>query len=248
VLVPDPKLITTEFQSAAARARVIVLLSLHLSPLRLEVRILADGIFSRRCTVRHWDPACLRLVQLVSLMESALVYPFFEVILQRTTCDMAVSAGHVFLVNVRIESFGRIYRNADELIGKGSATLHNFLRMVMPSYVRLKGCEETATQMLCGCFESVTEEALRELQETLVDAPCFVCARLPLAAPRARLVAAVEWLAPDLGAPAAASLACDSPGDQAVQESWLIEIAAEFDLGPVAGGLTRTLRTCGERD
>ena len=202
LLVQDPNTILREYPSPYAHAQVFCSLALNL---RLEsneeiAAALTSPLFAVTRTWRKKDSACACLAKLAATMNRAIAYRFFEMIMNHDRCEMGLLAGRLFLMKCRIDVFKTICTNTLDMIKGSSVKLDYFMRMVMPSFQRLKGDDETATILLCGFLSSVSETTSHELQEAVIDVVGLVYIKLKLYESRKRLINAANKFKPDLKA------------------------------------------------
>ena len=211
MLIQNPDVIIYEYVSPYAHAQVFCSLSLNLRTESNEeiAAMLTAPLFAVTQTWKRKDAACMCLAKLAATMNRAIAYRFFEMIMNHDRCEMALLAGRLFLMKCKIDVFKSICTNSKEMIGDSNVKLDYFMRMVMPSFQRLKGDEETATKLLCGFFGSVSETTSRELQEAVIDVVGLVYIKLKLFESRKTLINAATKFAPDLKATIPASLELD---------------------------------------
>ncbi|OHS94750.1 hypothetical protein TRFO_10912 [Tritrichomonas foetus] len=208
VLVQDPDIINREYQSPYEHAQAFAHCSLAFSQYSDDqiADMLTEPIFGLGRAWHKRDLACLCLAKLTTTMNSEVSYKFFLLLMERKSCEMALLAGRLFLMNTRIDVFKMVCQNCQSMIRKDNGKLDFFMRMVMPSFSRLKGDDAIATSLLCGFLESITEDAPRVLQESVIDAVGLVYVRMKLYKSRPTLINAAVNFTPELKGIIASSL------------------------------------------
>ena len=190
LLIQNPDSINREYQSPYEHAQAFANCSLSFSAYTDEqiATMLTEPIFNFGKAWHTRDLACLCLAKLTATMNSEISYGFFSILMQKKSCEMGLLAGRLFLVNAKIDVFKRICQNCQSLINKDNNKLDFFMRMIMPSFQRLKGDNSVATSLLCGFLESITENSPRVIQESVIDAVGIVYIKMKLYKSRPSLI------------------------------------------------------------
>lgn len=207
-LVQDPDVVNREYQSPYRHTEAFSHCSLSFSSYTDSqiAEMLVMPIFDLSRAWHKRDIACLCLAELATTMNSEVSYRYFSLLMKNNSCEMALLAGRLFIMNARIDVFKMICQECQMMIHKDDVKLDYFMRMIMPSFSRLEGDEAVATTLLCGFLESVTEKSQRVLQESVIDAVGLVYIKMKLFRARTTLINAARGFSPELKGIIASSL------------------------------------------
>lgn len=208
LLIQDGNVINNEYQSPYRHAEAFAHCSLAFSPLTDDqiAELLIMAIFNVNKAWHKRDVSCLTFARLATTMNSEVAYRYFSLLMENKQCEMALIAGRMFLKNSRIDVFRMICQQCQSMIQKDHQKLDYFMRMIMPSFMRLKGDENVATTLLKGFLESITENSPKVSQEKVIDAVGLVYIKLKLYKSRAALINAANSFSPELKGIIASSL------------------------------------------
>lgn len=224
VLIQDPDMVNSEFQSPYAHAEAFAYCSL-LIPNYSDDQLIAmmlSPIFQIEKAWAKRDSACLSIAKLAGNVSKDLSIKFFSHIIKHKKTELGIIAGRMFLLTCRIDVFKEICIHTKDMIGKSNGKLDYFMRMAMPSFQRLKGDEQTTTSMLCAFLESVSDRTPKVLQESVIDAVGLVYSQLKLYNSRTKLINSSMTFTPELRSIFASSLDVDSPQAKIIKPNPII--------------------------
>lgn len=116
----------------------------------------------------------LELVKVIGLISLDIAFAFFTFLMQGKICNMLISAGRMFLAVCRLNVFEKIIENIEQLINYRTFYIDAFLKMILPSYYRIKGDSKLLYILIESLLKSVKKNSNRNVQEILVDSLCFL--------------------------------------------------------------------------
>jgi hypothetical protein len=201
LVLRDPDMINREYPSPYLHAQAFAHCALALS--QLSDREIASVLVTPLFTISpspNKDMAALCLAKLAASLSSNIAYQFFELIMNHEARDLAMCAGRLFLSRARIDVMKRICQKCSNMINGNPTKLDYFMRMIAPSYQRLRGEEPVAGLMLAALLQNVNEKTPKGLQEGVIDLVSFIYMRLKLVRARRDLINAATKFSPELRA------------------------------------------------
>jgi hypothetical protein len=201
-LLRDPDIITREYPSPYHQAHAFAHCSLSLSAYDDSqiAGMLAEPLYSMSRTWPDKEAGCLCLARLAASMCHDIAFQFFQLIMARPPGKLALAAARLFIARVRINVLRKICVTCADAINGDPIRLDYFMRIIVPSYHRLRGADGTAASLLCAMLQNVNARTPRALQETVLDVVSFVYIKLKLAPARTALITAAANFLPDLKA------------------------------------------------
>jgi hypothetical protein len=201
-LLREPDVITREYLSPFRHAHAFAHCSLSLSVYDDSqiASLLVEPLFNMSRAWRDKEAACLCLARLAASMCHDIAFQFFQLIMARPPGKLALAAARLFVARARITVLRKICLTGADAINGDSIRLDYFMRIIVPSYHRLRGSDGTAASLLCALLQSVNARTPRTLQETVLDVVSFVYIKLKLAPARTALITAAANFLPDLKA------------------------------------------------
>jgi hypothetical protein len=201
-LLREPDVINREYLSPFAHAHAFAHCALSLSTLddAQIANILVDPLFNLSRVWKDKEAACLCLARLAASMCHEIAFQFFQGIMARPPGKLALSAARLFIARARITVLRKICITCGDAINGDPTRLDYFMRIITPSYHRLRGSDGTAASLLCALLQSVNARTPRVLQETVFDVVSFIYIKFKLATARTALINASANFLPDLRA------------------------------------------------
>jgi hypothetical protein len=201
-LLRDPEIVNREYPGPFAHAQAFAHCSLSLAPLDdgQVARIMVDPIFNLSRVWKDKEAGCLCLARLAASMCHEIAFQWFQGIMARPPGRLALSAARLFITRARLAVLRRICVTCADSIAGDPTKLDYFMRIVAPSYHRLRGGDGTAASLLCALLQSVNSRTPRGLQETVLDLVSFIYIKLKLSSARTSLINAASNFLPDLKA------------------------------------------------
>ncbi|OHT10475.1 hypothetical protein TRFO_20223 [Tritrichomonas foetus] len=207
-LIQDPNVVINEYQSPYEHAFAFSICSLSLTGLSTEeiAELLTEPIYSMYRVWQKRDHAVLACAKLASQMDDEVANKFFEIIFTRKNSDLSLQAGRMFIMNARLSVLTNIIKTVFGMINKDCVKLDFFMKMMLPSYWRLKGDKNIATILLDGLLKSVKKETPKALLEIVIDTVALIYLRLGLYEERKTLISALRDFPPEMREVIASSL------------------------------------------
>ncbi|EAY04043.1 hypothetical protein TVAG_055290 [Trichomonas vaginalis G3] len=211
LLLHSPDAINSEYWSQHDHAMSFSIATLCLSSRtsRELAEFIARPIFDAGKVLKFKEEIAITVAQLAGRMNFETSCAFFEFLMEHSPSASSVIAGRTFLATARIDVFAFVCQMCKDMISGDAAKLDAFMRMIVPSYLRLKGNDNIAARLLCKLLESVNEETPRALQEAVIDVVSLIYFKLNLQPARATFVSSAGHFSPDLKQFIAFSLATD---------------------------------------
>lgn len=205
VLIQDPEIINREYHSMFTHCLVFSHLSLSLSSLSDEeiARLLYLPISDLSHSWMRRKDSCLALAKLASSMNNEVAFAYFKLLVEKKNSQIAILCGRLFLLECRIDVYNEICRQCGCIVSKKFEKLDFFLKIILPSFVRLKGGEEAATSLIVGFLECLGSkeddmEPPKELVDEVLDAIGLFFMKLDLEKFTKQILAVVQKVAPEL--------------------------------------------------
>jgi hypothetical protein len=171
ILLQDPDMILREYQSPYMHAHIFAVCAQAISGDSDEV--IADSLASPMFDMgRVWlqrDNACILLGKVAASLSMDIGYKYFEILIGHRCCEMSLSSGHSYILNIGTNLLRKIAVCSKELVAGDDARLDYYVRLLKPGFQKLEGAAQEACAMICGLLESITRSTPRNLQETIVD-------------------------------------------------------------------------------
>ena len=193
-LHPEPDIIVSEYSSAFFHIVDFSVSSLLLSELGLDdiVGELERLVFDVEELWRKRDAVYSALAKLAAELTPEIGYRFFRRLMQHSISVSAVATARQFLVFSMIDVFLKICRETKEIIHGDQTILEAYMNVVMPSFPRLYGCDQEATEFICGIIASVSRDTPKYQQEAVIDAVITVYRYLKLTKYRVHIIRAMN--------------------------------------------------------
>lgn len=208
VLIQDPNVINYEYRSLFTHCLVFSNISLSLSSLSDDE--IARLLYLPICDLSHsWmkrKSACLALAKLASSMNNEVAFAYFKLLVEKKNSQIAILCGRLFLLECKIDVYNEICNQCSCIVNKNFEKLDFFMRMIMPSFIRLIGGEEAATALIKGFIECIGSkndglEAPKELVDDVLDAIGLFLLKLNMDKYTKQILLVVEKFAPNLMKP-----------------------------------------------
>jgi len=175
-LIQDPDAINSEYQSPYMLSKAFSICSLMLSTTNdIEMSsLLASPLFN---IARYWpnrNEAALNLSHIAAAINPESSKLYFENILNNIPNHLGLVSGRLFLMECRLDVYVQICTQCKQLIANNHTKLDYFMKMAMPSFVRISGNIEVASGLVSGLLECITNDTPYDLQERVIDIICLV--------------------------------------------------------------------------
>lgn len=140
---------------------------------------------------RFWknrEKSARLVAYLAAHLPESISFLFFTGVMNRKRHEISILAARTFLVHAPLKVFLRVVNNTKEIIEGDIDKLILFMDIIMPTFTRLKGDEESAIKMLCGLLKTVNDQTPIEIQEHVLDSVGWVYTMLGLEKYRPQLI------------------------------------------------------------
>ena len=208
LLLQEPDIVNYEYSSPYEHAHKFALCNLFFLPHSNKeiARMLTRPIYDLSRIWLQREKAVLCSANLAANLSNEVSQNYFQIIMENEPNKLSIIAGRHFLIYSSIEVFAYICQTCNELIGSNPKKLDAFMRMIVPSFSRLKGNDSIASRLLCKILETVNEETPRAMQETVIDVVAFLYGKLNLKAARPTFIHSAAHFSVDLRSIIASSL------------------------------------------
>lgn len=204
----DPKHINHEYQSSYYYVLAFSTCQILTSSLTNKevVDQLYKPVYERNIIWNDRDMNCKVAAHLASCLSPEIAIKFFHHIIKLKKSPLYTDIGRIFLVYAPIDVFTQIALDSQKLIKGDTYRLIEYVRAIMPTYLRLSGDEATATTMLSGILESINDYSPVWLQEQVIDITGLLYESLRLQKSRATFIKSSRHFKPNLRQIIASSL------------------------------------------
>lgn len=201
VLIQDPDIINHEYHSIFTHALVFSQLSLGLSTLTDDeiARLLYLPINDLCHSWLNRKSVCLVLSKLASSMNDEIALKYFSLIMEMKNSQISILCGRLFLMECKIDLYRSICFGCRSLIKNQFERLDFFMKMIMPSFVRLNEGVESATALIGGFLECIgLKNAPKNLVEEVLDSIGLFFMKIDMSGSKQKVISFADKFVPQM--------------------------------------------------